>query len=414
MSILVDEYNKINNHTGNQKHFTQVINVSLLDILSESVISVDLKDYKECLCKDSVNRHHYFSECDKCHGSGVLNINGHDLVCNECHGEKYVRIHDCYVCHNENKILMDSKKEIQLTKDLKENDEIVLDYPDYKLILNVHIYDLKDFVIEGNDIYMLKSIRYSKEDYKNKVSKAIKVIGSIEYVKSEFKKKKEIRKLEHRGINNGDFYFIFDNEVDNEKEVVYTNVLISHSGYVSAEKLINDKIVVTTSTAPINSDCIYLDGIKDEVEVDDYLIKLNFLNAQLFEYNGKDLSYVLNLSKEDLSSDKKMVTIRDENINVSFKKNLKETMYFNANAKVVLDKNGKKADLLIKINPYFNNVYKISIKKNKSEVYIEDYKYKDYRLVNSFKRSDYLDNYIKVKDEDKVYLDDNVILIKRV
>lgn len=413
-SILVDEYNKLNVKRKDKKIFYQQVDVSFLDILSESEVTVNAKDYKECLCKDSKHLNNYFVECNKCHGKGTILLNGHEVVCNVCFGEKVVRTHDCYVCNNEDKVLVDSFVKIKLNKSMKENDEIVLDYSDYTLYLKIHIWDYNDYVLKGNDIYKLRSVFYSKDDYKNKISKEIKTVVNKEYVKSNFKKKKQIVKLDGNGINGGDFYFIFENELENEKETVYTNVLIDDKGYVSRSDLINKNVVEAIKEVPLNDTSIYLDRSKDVVETEDYIIKLNFLDSKDYEKFDDGYAYILNLTKQDLEMDKKNILINNENINVTFKKNLKESVYIKVNGKVLLDKKGKKTDLMIKINPYFENVYKISIKKNSNAVYVEDYKYKDFRLVDSFKKSDYLDKHIKIKDEERVCIDNDLILIKRV
>lgn len=413
-SILVNEYNRANNRKREKKSFYQVIDVSFLDILKEAEVFVTAKDYKDCLCKATTNLKDYFVECDKCHGQGMLTVNGHKLVCNKCNGEKIVRIHDCYVCNNEGKILLDTKIKIKLNNNLKENDEMVVEYDDYSLILKLHIYDYNDYQIKGNDVYKLKSVIYSKEDYKNKVNKEIITLKGKEYVKSGFKKKKEIIKLEKQGINEGDFYFVFENEVEAEKENIYTNVVLDGAGYVNVDSLINDTVVMSKKCCALNENCIYVDYNTKEIETDDYIINLNILKADEFEFVDDQLVYILNLEKSDLEIDKKAIIVNGDKINVNFKKNLKEVSYFKVNGKVLVDKNGKKVDLTIKINPYFENVFKISIKRNKDVVYVEDYKYLDYRLVDSFKRSDYLDKYIKIKDEDKVYIDEDLVLIKRV
>ena len=62
----------------------------------------------------------------------------------------------------------------------------------------------------------------------------------------------------------------------------------------------------------------------------------------------------------------------------------------------------------------FNDIYLYIIKNNKNIVFVEDYKYDDYRLVESFKKADYLDDYIKIDNEDRVYVEDDLVLIKRV
>lgn len=413
-SSLVNEYNALNSKTTNKKVFQQTIDISFLDILSESNVEVVIKDYKDCLCKDSKHRHNYYKECDKCNGSGTIVLNGHTLICNECKGEKIIRVNNCYVCNNEGKLLLDSKTKIKLNKNIKEGNEIIIEGEGYSLVLKVHIYDQEEYLIRGKDIYKLKSIIYTKQDYSNKIKKQIKTLKGTSYIESEFKKKKEVIRLENKGIDDGDFYFIFENEVDNEKEIIYSNVFIGESGYVNVESLIKDLYVMSKDIVALNEECIYINKDTKKIETDDYIVYLNVLNKDEYEFEDNKVYYILNLTKEDLTLDKKSITINEEKINVNFKKNLKESMQVIANNKVLVDKKGKKIDLIIKINPYFENIYKIKIKRNKNAVYIEDYKYDDYRLVDTFKKNDYLDEYIKVDKEDKVYIDDNLVLIKRV
>lgn len=414
-SILVSEYNSANDKKKAKKSFYQNVDISFLDVLAQNEVEVLIKDYKACNCKESVNLKDYFVKCEKCLGTGKIVINEHEVTCNECYGEKYIRIHDCYVCNNEGKVLVDSKFKIKLNNKLKQDDELVYDFDNYTLILRVNIYDKDEYLVKGNDIYKLRSIKYNSDDFKNKVSKEIKTIKNKEYLKSEFKRKKEVRKIEKAGLNNGDFYFIFENEVDNDKEIVYSNVLIDKSGYVDINSLVNNKYSVAKKVIALNEvNHFLIDETTKEIETNEYLIKLNLLNSKCFEVENDKLIYVLNLEKEDIEVDKKGIVINDEKINVNFKKNLREVMYVNVANKVIVDKQGKKTDLLVKINPYFENIYKISIKNNKGIVFVEDYKYKDYRLVESFKKEDYLDNYLKIDDEEKVYVNNDVVLIKRV
>ena len=85
--------------------------------MGEHEIEVKSKVYDTCLCKEGSNLNDYFKECDKCGASGKLIINQRELVCNKCKGEKYVRIRECYLCHNHSKILMDSYIKLRLKKE---------------------------------------------------------------------------------------------------------------------------------------------------------------------------------------------------------------------------------------------------------------------------------------------------------
>lgn len=414
-SILVKEFNKANRVNRENKCFNQSINVSFLDVICENEVSVDVKDYKECLCKDSKHIHNYFIECDKCGGNGVIILNGHNLACNKCHGEKVIRIHDCYLCNNANKLLLDSKLNIKLSNNLKNGDVLKYDFEGYSLELVINIYDLDDYYLKENDIYYLKSVMYSKEDYKNKINKVIYTGKKKHYIASEFKVKKEVYKIENEGINGGDFYFMFENEIEKEKETLFTNVLIDKDGYFNINDLINKEVVISKDSVALNDVCyVYIDESVSEYENDKYIIKLNKLDSTMFSLEDSKLVYNLHLSYEDLDNDKKSLIINNEKINVNFKKNLKEEIYVNINDKVVLDKDGRKKDLLIKVIPYFENVYKIRIKNNKGMVYIEDYKHSDYTLVEAFKKSDYLSDYISVDKQEKLVVNNDLVLIERV
>ena len=414
-SILVKEFNKANKVNKDIKVFYQTINVSFLDVINGNEVELNLKDYKDCLCKDNTHIHDYFATCKKCEGKGYLVINNHKLTCNECKGEQVIRIHDCYLCNNESKLLMDTKMKIKLNSDLKSDDTLRYDFKDYSLVLKINIYDEDDYLRKGNDIYYLKSVLYSKKDYESKTKKCIYTGKNKHYLTSEFKVKKEIVKLDKDGINEGDFYFIFENELDNEKEVIYTNVLIDKKGYFKLSSLINDELVSAKINIALNeNDYAYIDENVNEYETDKYIIKFNKLDDKVFFIENNKLVYHLYLDKDDLNNDKKSFVLNNEKINVNYKKNLKEVMYVNVNDKVYLNKEGKRKDLLIKIIPYFENIYKISIKKNKKEVYIEDYKYNDYSLVETFKKSDYLSDFITINDEEKIVVNNDLVLIKRV
>ena len=110
----------------------------------------------------------------------------------------------------------------------------------------------------------------------------------------------------------------------------------------------------------------------------------------------------------------KSIIVNDDKVSLNFKKNQRDILYIYIKNKGFVNKQGKKVGIRVKINPYFENVYKISIKRNKNVVYLEDYKYKDYRLIETFKKSDYLQDYLKVGNEEKIYIGSDVVLIKRV
>ena len=109
MSIIEKEYTSINLKEKEFPCFYSEVNVSILDIVAGNEVEVNSKDYKECLCKSSVNLSEYFKECDKCKGKGTILINKRTFTCNKCKGEKVIRTRDCYLCNNNSKILMDSK-----------------------------------------------------------------------------------------------------------------------------------------------------------------------------------------------------------------------------------------------------------------------------------------------------------------
>lgn len=414
MSVLVKEYNKANIKDKEIKILNQDINVSFIDVLNSNEVEVAVKDYLDCDCKSSVNLKDYFVKCDKCNGKGIINLNNHELICNECKGEKYLRVHDCYVCNNSGKVFKNNIINVKLNDKMKTNDKLIFDFNDHKLVLTINIHDESDYVIKENDLYYLKSIKYSKEDFDKNVSKKIRTLKGSKDVKSEFKVKKEIVKLDKAGIENGDFYFIFENEINVIKETIYTNVLLDKSGYVNIDELISNDIVLAKKTIALNETrYLYVNENVNEYEDDNYIIKLNKFNVNDFEIKD-NVSYLVHLEKDDLENDKKSILINNEKINIVFKKNLKEAMYVDVENKVFVNKKGKKERIKIKIIPYIENIYKISIKTNNKPVFVEDYKYSDYRLVETYKKSDYLDNYIKINDEEEIYVDNDKVLIKRV
>jgi len=413
-SILVNEYNKANCKDKEVKVITSSVDVSLLDVLSNNEIEVEVKNYRNCLCKESHNLSDYYVKCSKCNAQGIITMNGHNVVCNECRGEKYLRIHDCYLCSNTGKIISDDLIKIKLSDIYSTGDELEYDFEDYKLVLKLNIYDKDDYVIKDNDVYYLKGIKYSKEDNKNKISKEIKTLNGTKHVKSEFKLKKEVVKLTNMGLDNGDFYFIFENEIANEKKIIYTNVLVNKKGYLNIDDLINKDYVISKESVALNeSNYVYIDENINEYEDEEYIVKFNRLNKNDFVIENNKIVYCLNLDKQDLDADKKSFEINNEKLSVNYKKNLKEIEYVSV-SRILVNKNGKLDNLIIKIIPYFENEYKISIKKNKSVVYVDDYKYDDYRVVETYKKRDYLEDYIKINDEDRIIINNDIVYIKRV
>lgn len=414
MSIIEREYNSINFKEKSIPVFHSEIKVSILDILGEHSVEVIGKDYKECMCKSSTNLPEYFKECDKCEGKGTITINKRILCCNKCKGEKFIRIKNCYLCDNNSKVLMDSKINLDLKKNYKHGDKIELKKDDSTLILTLNVYDKDDYYIKGNDIYCQRGINYSVEDNRAKKNVVINTIKGKEYVKSEFKCKKEIVCLKNKGINDGDFYITFLNEVEEELKTIYTNLIIEDNGYVKGEDLVNKESVIAKDCIDLDSrDYIYVDHSANEVVYENCLVKLNKLSKKYYLLDD-NVAVDLVLEKEDLGTDRKTIMVDEEKLNVSYKKNLKEVEKVEVGSKFVLDKQGKKSKLIVCVHPYFENVYKIKIKKNKSVVYIEDYKYYDNPLVESFKTNKYLENYISVNNEDKVVVGNDLILIERV
>lgn len=409
-SVLIKEYESLIKKNKDSKVLYRTVDVSFLDVLNKNEVEVLVEDYKPCLCKDNNYLNQYFKECDKCLGKGTIILNGHKVVCNKCKGEKYIRYHDCYLCNNEDIILDKVKIKLKL-EDIDK--EIVLTNDIRKMIINLNIVDKDDYLIKNNDIYLLRGIKYTKEDYKNKVSKQIQTLKGISYVKSEFKVNKEIVKLEGKGYEDGDFYFIFDNEVENEKKIIYTNVLIKDSGYVNIKDLIEKELVIVKDNVALNEDAYYIDSNVNQIVNDEYVIKLNKLNDDYLIEND-NLIYILKLDKEDLNSDKKSIVVNGEKINVSYRKNLNEIIYLDFIDKGIYSKEGKRKKLMVKVIPYYNNIYSIKIKKNKDVVFVDDYKHSDNRLVRSFKDSKYLDDYIEIKDEKEIVVNNDLIIIERV
>lgn len=415
MSIIEKEYNSINFKEKSIPVFSSEVKVSILDILGENKVEVIGKDYKDCMCKSSTNAPEYFKECDKCNGKGIITLNKRVMTCNKCKGEKLIRVKHCYLCDNNSKVLMDSKIEIELKNSYKHLDKIELDNEEYKLVLTLNVYDKDDYYIKGNDVYYLRGINYSINDHKEKKSVVINTVKGKEFVKSEFKCKKEIVCLSNKGINDGDFYITFLNEVKEELKTTYTNVIIGKSGYVKKEELIKNVSLSAKDYIDLDSeDYIYIDNGVDEIICDNYLVKLNKLSKDNYFILNGDIACNINLDKDDLNTDRKVINLDEEKLTISYKKNLKEVEKVEAYTKLVLDKQGKKSKMIICVNPYFENVYKIRIKNNKNVVYVEDYKYYDNTLVETFKSSKYLENYIRLDKEDKIVVGNDLVLIERV
>lgn len=415
MSIIENEYNNANFKGEDIPTFYSEVKVSLIDVLNSNEVEVISKDYKDCACKDKVNLPEYFIKCDKCNGNGFITLANKEVKCNKCNGEKVVRKKHCYLCNNESKILVNSKIKIKLENTYKHKDNVIIDFKDYKLSLKLNIYDKDDYHIANNDIYYLRGINYTQLDNKQKRSIEINTLKGKEYVKSEFKRKKEIVCLKGKGIGEGDFYFTFVNEVKEEKKNIYSNVIIDESGYVNANDLISKYVTEAKKYVSVLEDSyIYIDKNINEIDYKEYHIVLNKLDSNLYSALDDSVIYDINLDSSDLDTDRKIIYIDEEKITISYKKNLKEAQLVESNTKIVLEKDGKKSKLLIRVNPYFENVYKIKIRNNKDVVYLEDYKYKDNRLVETFKTSKYLDDYIKVNREDKLYIGNDLILIERV
>ena len=119
--------------------------------------------------------------------------------------------------------------------------------------------------------------------------------------------------------------------------------------------------------------------------------------------------------KEYLNNDRKIIYLDDEKVTISYRKNLKEIDLVEAFTKLVLDKQGKKYKMLVCVHPYFENVYRVKIKNNKNAiVYIEDYKRSDNALVETFKSNKYLEDYIKIVDENELVIGNDLVRIERV
>jgi DnaJ-class molecular chaperone len=415
MSIIEKEYNSINFKEKSIPTFYNEVNVSILDILGENEVEVNSKDYKDCLCKSSNNLPEYFKACDKCNSKGIITLNKREVTCNKCKGEKYLRIRECYLCNNNSKILMDSKVKIKLNNTYKQGDKIELKYDDYNLVLTLNVYDKNDYYIKNNDVYYLRGINYSVNDYKEKKNVVINTVKGKEFVKSEFKIKKEIVCLKNKGIGDGNFYLTFINEVKEEVKTVYSNVIINKSGYVDVNELIKDTVVVAKEYVNIDSNnYVYINENINEVLHEDYLIKLNKLSN---DYRKEKDNVVIDvyLEKEDLNNDRKTIYLDDEKVTISYRKNLKEIDMVEAFTKLVLDKQGKKYKMLVCVHPYFENVYKIRIKNNKNVVvYVEDYKRNDNAIVETLKSNKYLEDYIKIVDENELVIGNDLVRIERV
>ena len=271
-SFFVNQYNKANLEESTPKTFYVEAKVSYLDVWNHNKVKIVTKDYIDCKCKDSNYAHDYFASCDKCNGKGEYYLNKHLVTCNKCKGEKVVRIHDCYLCNNEGKRLDYSTIEVTLDNDK----EIVYHGNNYDLVIALDVYDKNDYQVEGNDVYYLKGVNYSKEDYKNKTGKKIKTCIDETLCKSNFQTEKEIVCLEGKGIDGGNFYFAFINEVEEEKKEEKINVIIDNSGYIKLSDIENST-VVATNYVTMEDEAFFITKDVDRVETDDRIYLLNKL-----------------------------------------------------------------------------------------------------------------------------------------
>ena len=349
-NLFVSEYNKANRiNIKSDLDIYDECSFSYLDILKEKEVEVTSKVYSDCKCINSVNFNNYYHKCEKCNGSGKLNLNGNEVICNHCHGRKAIIKETCPLCKGETKVLKYGNVSIKLNRNLKEGDTITALNKGREsngvfgnLYIKVKISDLNSFEVKGNDVYDKRMIDFNKEEISKGVSKRIETVCGFCSVSSSGKEKEEVVKLANQGIDGGDYYICLNNElVPLKGEDVYKSVIVNKNElcfYVSKDELYGDKKCLNVSYyKKINGDFEYIE-LEDVNEFK--IVKLKGkgkvgknggANGDLylriyFEdfYNVDDVVYYkpIVLSKYELMNGRKTVEFNKETVNLSFEKNL--------------------------------------------------------------------------------------------
>ena len=438
-NLFISEYNKANRiNIKSDLDIYDECSFSYLDIISESGVEITSKTYGDCKCVSSVNFNTYYYKCEKCSGTGKLELNGNEVVCNHCRGKKAIVKEICPLCKGETKIVKTSKIKVKLNKNIKEGDVITLVNKGKEsngvfgnLYIKVKVSDLENFEIKGHDVYDKRMIEFNKEEISKGISKIVKTVKGTVSVVSSGIEKEEVVKLNGQGIDDGDYYICLNNELTPIRgEDVYKNVIINKNElcfYIDKAELYSDKKCLSVYYyKKVNSDYEYieLENINDfkvvKLKGKGKVGKNGGANGDLylrvyFEdfYNIDDTVYYkpIVLNKYELMDGKKTIEFNKEKVNLSFEKNLVGDKVLEVkNLGFIIDKNEFDSC-------YFTvsdkEIYKVSIdvKKKDKVVYLKDYKKYFYEKV----KVNYDDGLKVVLGKDKeVIVNDVIVKINRI
>lgn len=408
-NLFVSEYSKANRiNVKSDLDIYDECSFSYLDILKEKEIEVTSKVYSDCKCKSSVNFSTYYHKCNKCSGSGKLELNGNVVVCNHCCGRGSVVKEVCPLCEGETKVIKEGKIKVKLNKKLKNGDIVTVLNKGKEsngvfgnLYIKVKVVDLNCFEIKGNDVYDKRMIDFNREDISKQVSKRVETIKGFVNVASGGEEREEVVKLEGEGLDGGDYYICLNNElVAIRGEDVYKNIIVDRERlgfYIDKNELYSDKKSLSVYYyKKLNSDYEYIDldnanefkvvklkekgkkGKNGGINGDLYL-RVYFDN--FYNINDKVYYMPIVLNRYELMDGKKTIEFNKEKVNLSFEKNLMgEKVIAVKNLGFITDKNEFDSC-------YFTvsdeEIYKVSVdvKKKDRVIYLKDYKKYFYEKV---------------------------------
>lgn len=441
-NLFVREYNNANKiSVKSDLDISDECEFSFLDILKEKEVEVLSKTYSECSCVSSVNFSSYYNKCEKCAGSGRIELNGNQVICNHCNGKGYVIKEVCPLCNGEGKIITRGKVVIKLNDKLKNNDVIVVSNKGKEsngivgdLFIKVIIKDRECFEIINNDIYDKRMIKFSKEDLNKGVSKQVETIKGFAKIKSSCEEEKEVVRLIGEGVNGGDYYICLNNELTPIRgNDVYKNVIVDKDRlgfYIMKSELFSDvKCLSVDYYRKINDfSCVYIDlkeannfkvvKIKEKGTkgknggVNGDLFLRVYFSDEFVCVDDKLFHKPVKLNKYEIYDGKKVVEYGKEKIVLNFTKNIDDLVSVRVEDYGFLVDKNKFENAYFVVNPFAYDVFKVSVKISKKDkvIYLKEYK-KYFNELVSFNYNEGLkvevskkDNVVEVKDEngDKV------------
>lgn len=444
-NLFIESYNKENGiNIKSNLDIHDECSFSYLDILKEKELEIESKVVSNCRCCESVNFNNYYDKCDKCSGSGVIEINGNQVVCNHCHGKKKIVKNVCPLCGGEGEVIKNGKVKIKLNRNLKNGDSVIVEGYGRKsngitgdLIIKAKISDLDRFDIRDKDVYDRKIILFTKEEIGKETNKIVETIKGTIKVKSKGEDTTEIVKLSGEGIDGGDYYICLKNELIEVKgKDVYKNIIINKDKlgfYIDKEELCSNKKVLTThyfkKVDDSNFEYIELEEANDfkivklkEKGLDgknggakgDLYLKIYFedsfksLNDQLY-------SFPIKLTKHEINEGKKIIEFNKAKMILNFDKNLKEEQVVEVkDMGIMLDKNDFE-NLKFIVSPFVYDTFRVSVRVNRKDkiIYLKDYKKYFYEEVKLF--NDGLKINLSKKEETIVFDGEgNKVIVRRV